>query len=310
MEKLIEDFIEKIDFDNPGKHPNILIAARLWDDRRYHAAKVCYKFMRMIDDLVDDRKSREEAISCMERDMLIDQVNSWIRCLLKSPGGDPFLEELIDTITTFKIPVELFYNFSRSMIFDLHHDGFETFDEFLEYSEGASVAPASIFVHLCCLNEENGNYTLPGFDVITVARPCALFSYIVHIIRDFQADQLANLNYFSNDLLEKHQLSSSDLKEIARNGEIPGTFRDLITGYLSKAQEYAQQTVREIENLSQQLEGRYLLSLELIYELYRMVYDRIDPLKGKFTTRELNPSSDEIKEMVMKVCRRKEVLLR
>ena len=52
MDREINRIISNIDFENIQKHPNILIAASFWDEKRYHAAKVCYKFMRMIDDLL------------------------------------------------------------------------------------------------------------------------------------------------------------------------------------------------------------------------------------------------------------------
>ena len=45
-----------------------------------------------------------------------------------------------------------------------------------------------------------------------VARPCAIFSYLVHIIRDFRKDQLNNLNYFAVDILEKHGLTAENLR--------------------------------------------------------------------------------------------------
>ena len=61
--------LNNIDFENIDKHPNILIAARIWDDDRYHAARVCYKFMRMIDDLIDNELSSlsEAQISAARR---------------------------------------------------------------------------------------------------------------------------------------------------------------------------------------------------------------------------------------------------
>ena len=104
------------------------------------------------------------------------------------------------------------------MLYDINNNGFSTLEEFMDYAEGASVAPASIFVHLCCLSEENNEYMTPDFDVMQVARPCAIFSYLVHIIRDFQEDQLNNLNYFAVDILKKNNLLPADLKEIAQGG--------------------------------------------------------------------------------------------
>ena len=74
MNQEIENIISSIAFENIEKHPNILIAARFWDDRRYQAAKVCYKFMRRIDDYIDDRKARDVEISCLEKEELSKQL--------------------------------------------------------------------------------------------------------------------------------------------------------------------------------------------------------------------------------------------
>ena len=83
------------------------------------------------------------------------------------------------------------------------------------YSGGASVAPASIFVHLNGLQKLNGKYENPHFDVRWAATPCAIFSYLVHIIRDFQKDQLNNLSYFADDLIAENGLTRKDLREFA-----------------------------------------------------------------------------------------------
>ncbi len=301
MDREINRIISNIDFENIQKHPNILIAASFWDEKRYHAAKVCYKFMRMIDDLIDDRKALGDEISCLEQAELSEQVNSWIDCLETMPESDPFYKELIQTIATFKIPLQLFHNFAKSMLYDIDHDGFSSLENFMEYSEGASVAPASIFVHLCCLMEENGEYRIPDYDIVDVARPCAIFSYLVHIIRDFQEDQLNNLNYFANDILNRYNLLPPDLKEIAHGAPVTESFRLVIGEYYNQARIYQDQTLQQLQNLSTKLSDRYLLSLNMIYNLYKMVFDRIDIENGNFTSKELNPTPQEIKEKVLEL---------
>jgi phytoene/squalene synthetase len=301
MDKEIHAIINSIAFNDIEKHPNILIAARFWDERRFHAAKVCYKFMRMIDDHIDDRKAKDDAISCLEREVLTKKVNDWIECLVMNPDNDPLIKELTQTIATFHIPIELFHNFARSMLYDIDHSGFSTMDEFLDYSEGASVAPASVFVHLCCLTEKNGEYFLPDCDVIEVARPCAIFSYIVHIIRDFQEDQWNNLNYFALDILEKNKLLPSDLKDIANGTPVPDSFRNTIREYYNLAQEYGEKTLQEIQKLSGKLASRDLFSLHVIYHLYKHVFDRIDIERGTFTGKELNPTPQEIRDIVLEL---------
>ncbi len=301
METEAKEIVRQIDFEKIKDHPNILIAARFWDNDRYQAAKTCYKFMRMIDDMIDDRKADEATISCMEKKLFIDKVNNYIDCLDGIDLKDPLVEEIVATLNTFKIPLKLFHTFAKSMIHDINFDGFQTFGEFLDYSEGASVSPASVFVHLCCLGRINGCYIEPPYDIVEVSRPCAIFSYIVHIIRDFQKDQHGNLNYFPKDMLTKYHLLPADLKEVAKGGQVPDSFRALISEYCQYAEIYRQQTLDQINRLTPLLEPRYLLSLHIIYNLYLQVYERIDCKSGSFTTAELNPKPEEVHARVLRV---------
>ena len=293
------DILNSIDFKRINNHPNILIAARFWDDDRYNAAKTCYKFMRSIDDMIDDHKALNNTLTLEEKQLFTGKVNDWISCLNKLFSNDPFIEEVIDTITWFKIPLKLFHNFAKSMIYDINNNGFATYNDFLKYAEGASVAPASLFVHLCCLKKENGKYVSPEFNIIEVARPCALFSYLVHIIRDFQKDQLNNLNYFAIDIIKKNNLLPSDLKRLANGEPVTENFRNVIKEYYLKAEYYRIKTLEEIEKLSARIEDRYLLSLHIIYNLYLKVFERIKISTGRFTTQELNPTPFEIKNTII-----------
>ena len=187
------------------------------------------------------------------------------------------------------------------MIYDINNIGFATYNDFLIYAEGASVAPASLFVHLCCLQKEDGEYITPSFDIIEVARPCALFSYMVHIMRDFQKDQLNNLNYFAIDILKKNRLIPSDLRRMANGEPVTENFRNVIKEYYIRAEQYRVKTQEEIKKLTAKIEARYLLSLHIIYNLYLQVFEHIKISTGSFTTEELNPSPLEIKTRVIEV---------
>lgn len=290
--------LNSINFKNLNKNPNILIAAGFWDEERYKAAKVCYKFMRMIDDLVDDHKAQNETFNKYEKQDFTNKINDWIACLNNRPVNDPFMEEVVDTITRFRIPLYLFHNFSRSMIYDINNDGFPTYNSFLNYAEGASVAPAAIFVHLGCLYDDYSDYRVPFMDLSEYARPCALFSYIVHIIRDFQKDMDDNLNYFATDILEQNGLKPSQLKLIADNHQIPVGFRNMIRTYCNYASIYKKQIENIISNLANWLPVNYLMSFVVVYNLYLDIFNKIDIENGLFTTNELNPSIDDIKSLV------------
>ena len=210
-------------------------------------------------------------------------------------------KNLNETMSRFKIPLWTMEAFARSMIFDVYHDGFDTLDTFLEYSGGASVAPAAVFVHLCAVSFDGSEYKEPAFDVRKAATPCAIFSYIVHIIRDFQKDQHNNLTYFADDLIAKNGLDRVQLKQIAEGGEITSGFRKMIKTYYNLADEYMAKTFQMIREIKPLVEPRYQLSLELIFELYLMVFERIDPDSGLFTAEALNPTPKEVKERVHKL---------
>lgn len=297
---LFKDIFHSIDFDKIIDHPNILIAANFWDSERFQAAKVCYKFMRSIDDLIDNHKAEYKVFTHDERAIFENEVSAWIKTAVSGENESKRESDLIETIRLFRIPAWPLEAFAKSMIYDIYNDGFSTLDTFIDYAGGASVAPASIFVHLCGLNKKNDRYISPVFDVKRVATPCAVFSYLVHIIRDFQKDHLNNLNYFPDDIMERNHLNREILLGFAKGNPVSGDFRNMIKELYEFAEIYRQLTYEMIQEINPFLEPRYQLSLEIIFALYQMVFERINLVSGKFTTLELNPSSDEIKDRVWK----------
>jgi len=293
-----ELIFRSIDFDKIVDHPNILIAAHFWDDERYNAAKVCYKFMRAIDDLIDDYKSEHKTIELTEKAHFEADVKTWINTVLNIFDNNPEHAELIETIHRFHIPSWPLEDFAKSMVYDIYNDSFPTLPAFLDYATGASVAPASIFVHLCGLTWVNGEYLEPTFDVKRAATPCSIFSYLVHIIRDFVKDHTHNLNYFPDNLISKYSLDREQLLAMAHGAQINDGFRGMIRELYTVADEYRQRTYEIIEEIKPLLEPRSQLSLEIIFDLYLMVFERIDIENGTFTTQELNPTPEEIKKRV------------
>jgi phytoene/squalene synthetase len=298
------DIFDSIDFEKIVDHPNILIAAHFWDKERYQAAKNCYKFMRSIDDLIDDYKTEHVTIAPENQVQFESDVYHWINTIAEASQKNQLQAELIETVERFCIPFWPMEDFAKSMIYDIYHDGFPTLQGFIDYAGGASVAPASIFVHLCGLTQKNGQYLPPVFDVKRVATPCAIFSYLVHIIRDFQKDHLNNLNYFPDDLIAKYGMDRQKLLQMAQGEPVSGGFRCLIHELYKVADLYRVKTYEMIQEIRSFVEPRGQLSLEIIFALYLMVFERIDIKQGTFTTQELNPTWQEIKERVGQVIER------
>ena len=296
-DKFLEIF-NSIDFSQIKDHPNILVAANFWDAERFCAAKTSYKFMRAIDDLIDNHKAKNKLIEANEKKEFITNVDDWLKMIKISKECNPIQKELIETIEKFSIPLWPMEVFAKSMIYDINNDGFPTMDAFLKYAGGASVAPASIFVHLNGVMKVKGKYENPPFDVKWAATPCAIFSYLVHIIRDFQKDQLNNLSYFADDLIIKNGLTRNDMHEFAEGKPVNSNFRNLIKHYYSLADEYRRKTYAIIKEIKPLHGPRYQLSLEIIFDLYLMVFERINLKNGKFTTDELTPTPDETRKRV------------
>lgn len=294
------DFLPEVDFEKILTNPILDISARFWDSDRYDAFKTCYRSMRLIDDLVDDRKSSKKKISKIELIQMKRVMAKWMKAMKKGDSSDPFRDELIKTLDKFKIPFWPWERLQKAMIYDLEHDGFGSLLVFLRYSEGAAISPASIFMHLCGINRTGDIYSSPKFDIRLAARPLALFSYFVHIIRDFQKDQLANLNYYADDKLKQYDLSREDLYNVAEGKLISSSFRNLMADYVSITDYYRLRARKVLDNTIPLLEPKYQLSLEMIYSLYYQIFERINIESGNFSEGELNPDPNEIKNRIQK----------
>ena len=71
--------------------------------------------------------------------------------------------------------------------------------------------------------------------------------------------------------------------------------------YMALADRYRIETLQVMERVCPMLGPRYRLSLEIIFNLYLMVFERIDPDNGSFTTSELLPTPEETKTRVWQV---------
>ena len=292
------NFTDELDFRQVLKNPILDIAARLWEDERYEAFKTCYRSMRAIDDLVDGVKSQGGTLSESERVHLASRVNEWVRAIEDGQHNDVYQRRLAETLERFRIPLWPWRKLAESMIYDIYHNGFSTFQDFLTYSAGAAVAPGSVFTFLCGVRKVDGEYHPPPFDAQEVSRSTALYCYLIHIIRDFQKDQNENLNYFSDDLMAEYGLNTSKLREMAAGGKVSAGLRSLMGRYVKLAEVYGRESRDALEKISPHLEPRYQLSLKVLHSLYDQILERVDVLNGSYTAAELNPSPEEIDERI------------
>jgi phytoene/squalene synthetase len=293
------DFLEDLDFSQILTNPILDIAARVWEEDRYEAFKVCYRSMRVVDDLVDNLKSGSRPADLTEARAVQGMIQDWIRSLRDRDSSEPFMAQLLDAVDCFRMPIWPWERLARAMIYDLTHDGFPTFVQFLRYTEGAAIAPAAVFMHLCGVSRINADrYTPPSFDVRVAARPLAVFSYLVHIMRDFQKDHGEGLNYFADNLLSLHRVSSRDLEQSAQTGNPTEPVRALLQTYRSIAEYYRLKARQVMERITPSLEDRYQLSWELIYELYNQIYQRVTPARPDFDLAAVQPEPPAVQACI------------
>jgi phytoene/squalene synthetase len=133
MNRHIDKFLsifDTIDFNKIKDHPNILIAAIFWEEERFHAAKLCYGLMRMIDDLIDNYKTENKLITTDKRKMLKANIDDWLKMIVVSKECSPPQQELQKTMDKFIIPLWPMEAFAKSMIYDITHNGFSTLESY------------------------------------------------------------------------------------------------------------------------------------------------------------------------------------
>ena len=292
------DFALHIDFEAILKNPILDIAARLWEEERYEAFRVCYRSMRIIDDIVDNRKSRGDRISDSEIAALSNQMRSWLESVQSGRISDEFGLQFAETLKEFAIPLWPWERLCRAMVYDLRHDGFASFLTFARYAEGAAVSPAAIFMHLCGVKRTESGYSRPTYDIRLAARPLALFSYLVHIMRDFEVDQRNNLDYFADWIMHDCGIRREDLRTIAMTNKPTAAFRQLMARYRAIGEFYRAKARAQVDATLPLLAPRYQLSLEMIYSLYLQIFDRINPETGEFSAGALNPEPQELRAQI------------
>lgn len=292
------DFATHLDFSAILTNPILDIAARVWEEDRYAAFRVCYRSMRMIDDLVDHRRAEQSPITPDEVTSIEASINQWVIDALTGRSSDEFTAQFLTTVDEYRLPFWPWERLCRAMVYDLTHNGFSSFHSFLRYSEGAAISPAAVFMHLCGVRGEAGNRQAPPYDIRLAARPLAIFSYLVHLMRDFEKDQREGLNYFSDDILRQNDLTKEKLRELAIAQQTTKELRGLMSAYHHIAGEYQKRARAVVDQTLPMLAPRYQLSLELIYSLYSQIYAQIDPVHGEFTTPATNPEKAAIESCI------------
>ena len=279
-------------------HNNLYLTSRFFRDAdRYKAFCAFYSVMRVVDDRIDDLPDRS-LLTENERSREHDIVDAWaegVRGCYESgvssnamptrcghPAAAALLECVADSLTVFPVPLDLWESFFESMRWDLDHDRFETWEDFLAYTEGASVSPTTIYLILLTSRRDpsTGTYALPpGFDWTECGRQLGTFAYLGHLVRDLAIDLRTGrrgLVYLSSEDMEAHGVTEAGLFADLANGRASAPTRSLVADLLGRARACLRLGRSSIAPLQGRVEQDCAFVLELIVTMYERVIEGVE----------------------------------
>jgi phytoene synthase len=234
--------------------PHLYRVAKLFEDPdRFRAFCATYASMRWVDDAVDLHQAARQ-LDLWERE--IDQV------FRGQVGSLDFGPALADTLERFDFAEEPWKRLARAMRHDIEADGFGTYQSFLDYAEGATVAPASVFATLLLMRPgtPRSGPAIPYERIRDAVRASAVACYEVHILRDAQEDLKAGRNYFPHDELERYRLSGSS--------ELSDVWRPYLRAYAMRTRGGWEPALADLREIESPMTARERLMLHLLVEFY------------------------------------------
>jgi phytoene synthase len=278
---------------------NLYLVSRFFaDPLRYRAFSVFYAVMRCVDDRVDDLSARR-GVSHEERTRVRDEVAAWrgaIRALYRgdvkvaetlagpdAPGNAALLVPAFEkSLSRYPLPWKLWENFFDAMDRDLANPRFDTYRQFLEYAEGATVAPTTIYLFLLSSRPESPGafrYRPPdGFDVMECGRQLGLFAYLTHILRDLPQDLAAGeegLLYLARDDMDRFGVTREVLQHCLATRGASESLRRLLEELSRRARAHLKAGRALLDGLAGELAPDCAFILELIVGIYKASLERI-----------------------------------
>ena len=272
---------------------NLWFVGRTLSSRRRALFVSSYASMRVIDDFVDDEflmQSDEERRR--KRPDAHAHIQAWLDAIDGNLSRGEISVHAFDVLSD-DIQVALSGSFSRSdlalqpwealaqaMRRDIDEKPFVTWDDFHSYCEGATVAPAAIFLYLLAARFETDGSCTNGLPDAPqeCARDIAIFCYLVHIMRDLTKDAETNalLVTLPNDVLEpcgltRDGLSGGALDTALRDGRV----HQLIAAISEHTDPFRKRAEAWRDHIMPVLGVREGLAFKTLMGVYCALHDRI-----------------------------------
>jgi phytoene/squalene synthetase len=263
---------------------NAFIASQFLDDRaRYDAFVAMYAVMRLVDDFIDDVPDKLR-LSESKRARLMAELDRWESRIVAAyddrPSSNPIDVALAAAARTFPVPIKVWLNFMDAMRFDVDHSRFQDFPQFLEYAEGATVAPTVIGIYLLTAERDaSGQYLVRNFDFETCGRELGLFAYLAHILRDVAEDMrvgATGLVYLSLADMQAHGLDEHEVRTMIERGDGDARWRALVRRIGQRAHVMKQKGIALAHAQYARMAPDCAFVLDLIISVYQELLARIE----------------------------------
>ena len=186
-----------------------------------------YAAMRVIDDLVDeDFLGKPDADRRRSRADVLEAIEAWERQTTRFDNRDgPLHGDIVTALAATAGRSDLgiwpWKALAGAMRRDAEEREIRTWLDFLDYCDGATVAPAGIFVYLLSVRRGNDGFYRYPLDRTArdYAKDLAIYCYIVHILRDLAKDAALSPRLISIpvDILENAGLKRDDVADAVEN---------------------------------------------------------------------------------------------
>lgn len=262
-----------------GNNSNLFLAAKTLPKWRYQFFLASYAAMRVIDDLVDEEfllKPAEEREQ--NRDGMIATIGQWQdQCLGQGAVGPLSVQvqsALGRTIQLSDLGPWPWTELASAMRQDSEEVDLKTWDDFLQYCSGATVAPAMIFIYLLgATRDKNGKIDWPHpSGARDYAEDLAIYCYIVHILRDMAKDAEKSIRLLTIplEMLSHHGLDRADVSRALSNND--GRISGLVADLIARAEHHQKAGHERLSEISKLLGRREALALNGLIKIYDRLF--------------------------------------
>lgn len=256
--------------------PLVRAARRLRCPERRALFDCTYAAMRIIDDVVDAAPRLPRRAVAAHVDRWLTQAVAAMRGRFR-PGPDSYEPALFAALDRYggssTIGPTPWRKLASALRTDVAGRKLATWRDFMTYAEGASVAPAGIFIYVIGCEVEGGARTrlrLPRPPVV-YARDLALFCYLVHMLRDLAPDVRAGVATLPADLLRQTRLDRGRLARAVRTHDAQALL-PLASALLAKAARFRRRAGAALGPLEPRLAADAKAALAGVRARYEATY--------------------------------------